>query len=149
LTAALALGCASGSPASAQTWAGPGTDWNTATNWSPNTVPNSTTAAVTFAGAALGTVNISSNMSAQSILFSNPTGSYNLTSSAGVSLSNVTGIGIGGSVTGTQTINLANIAGGSLLYPSGSSLLISNIASAGANPTLLIGPNTVISTSGT
>jgi outer membrane autotransporter protein len=43
-----ALGLA---PARAQdaTWAGPGNDWNTATNWSPTTVP---TGVATFAGAS-------------------------------------------------------------------------------------------------
>jgi hypothetical protein len=41
---------------------------------------------VNFTGIALGTVNISANVSAQSLSFTNATGSYNLTSSAGVSV---------------------------------------------------------------
>src|SRR5207244_9037868 len=98
------------SPAVAQTWVGPGTDWNTASNWSPATVPNSTTAAVNFTGSAIGTVNISANVSSQTLTFSNPTGSYNLTSSAGVSLSNVTSITIGSGVTAAQTIHFANLS---------------------------------------
>lgn len=134
-------------PAAAQTWVGPGADWNTASNWSPAIVPNSPTAAVNFTGVALGNVNISSSVSAQSLSFSNPTGTYTLTSSPGVILSSLTGINVAAGVTGTQTINLANISGGSLLFASGNNLTIDNISTA-PGTTLLIGSNTVIGTPG-
>src|SRR5262245_9492935 len=135
-------------PASAQfTWVGPGIDWNTATNWSGGVVPNAPSAAVNFTGIALGNVNISSSVQAQSLTFSNPTGSYNLTSSAGVSLSSVSAITIAPGVTGQQTINFSKIASGSLLFPTGSNLTINNNSTA-PGTTLVIGPTTVIGASG-
>ena len=74
--------------------------------------PNSATATATFAGQGLGTVNIGSNFTVQSLLFSNPTGSYTLASGTGVSLNGVTSITVDAAVTGVQTINLANISTG-------------------------------------
>src|SRR5436305_7241021 len=90
-------------PAAAQTWDGSSsTDWNTAANWTPATVPNSPTAAVNFTGTALGTINISASVQAQSLTFTNPTGNYTLTSSVGQTLSGVTDITVGSGVTGTE-----------------------------------------------
>jgi fibronectin-binding autotransporter adhesin len=135
-------------PLQAQTWVGPGINWNTASNWSTNVIPNSGAAVVNFTGAAIGTVNISSSVQAQSLNFSNPTGAYTLTSSSGVSLSGVTAINVAAIVAGTQTVNLANIADGSLLFPVGSNLNITNNSTA-PGTTLLIGPGTIIGTYGT
>lgn len=134
--------------AAAQTWTGGGTVWNTASNWSPAVVPNSVSAAVNFAGnGVFYAVAITSSVSAESLSFSNPTLSYSLTSSAGVSLSNVKEINVAAGVTGVQSINLANIATGSLRFPTGSDLAITN-NSAAAGTTLVIGPTTVIGTPG-
>jgi fibronectin-binding autotransporter adhesin len=130
-----------------QTWVGPGTNWNTASNWSPGVIPNSGAAVVNFTGAALGTVNISSSVQAQSLNFSNSIGAYTLTSGSGVNLSGVTAINVAATVTGTQTINLANISGGSLLFPSGNNLNITNNSTA-PGTTLVIGPGTIIGTPG-
>src|SRR5438552_2119107 len=129
LVAVIALSAATlaGSPAHAQTWAGPGTDWNTAANWSPQMVPNSATADVTFTDTGVGTVNISSSVQARSLTF-NAVGSYNLTSSASQVLSGVQTITQTGSTSGNQTVNLANVATGSLLFPAGSALTITNNA---------------------
>lgn len=63
-------------PVSAQfVWLGPGTDWNNSSNWFPIFVPNSPTAAVNLNGIALGNVNISSSVQAQSLAFNNVIGS--------------------------------------------------------------------------
>src|SRR5438874_6507105 len=146
--AALAVLTVSGNAAAQFTWVGgANNNWNNSINWSPAGVPNSTTATASFTGNALGTVNISSSVSTQSISFTNPTGSYTLTSSAGVSLNGVTSIVVDAGVTALQTINLANISTGSLLFPTGSYLTITNNSTA-AGTTLLIGPNTVIGTPG-
>ena len=77
----LALGLAASLPGlgRSQTWVGPGTDWNTAANWSPAGVPNSATAVANFNGTGPGGVNISSGAVVNGITFSNPTGSYTLT----------------------------------------------------------------------
>src|SRR5262245_55746075 len=98
------------------TWVGPGAGWNTASNWSPAGVPNSSTASVNFTGAALGQVDITASVAVQTITFSNPTGNYSVASTVGVFLSNVTTLNVGNSVSGVETINLANIASGSLLF---------------------------------
>jgi autotransporter-associated beta strand protein len=137
------------SPAAAQyTWTGAfDSTWNNGLNWSGGGIPNSATATATFGGQGLGTVNIAASQSAQSLLFSNPTGSYTLTSSPGQILSGVTSITVAAGVTGLQTINLANISTGSLLFPSGSNLTITNNSTT-AGTTLEIGPNTVIGTPG-
>jgi T5SS/PEP-CTERM-associated repeat protein/autotransporter-associated beta strand protein len=145
--AALGLLLAAGIPAQAQTWNGPGTDWNTAANWLPATVPNSNSAAVSLTAAGPNTVNISSSVQAQSITFSNAMGGYVLTSSAGQTLGSISAITVSPAITGVQTINLANVATGSLLFATGGPLTITN-NSAAAGTTLVIGPNTVIGTPG-
>ena len=118
--------------------------WNQTFNWSPNGSPNSPTATASFTGNALGTVTIDSlSVQTQSLSFSNSTGNYTVTSSAGLSLSGVTSITVAAGVTGLETINLANISTGNLLFPTGSDLTITNNSTA-AGTTLVIGPNTVI-----
>jgi hypothetical protein len=119
-------------------------EWNRSDNWSPTTgFPNSTTATATFGNSGLtfgGTVTINPSVQTKSITFNNTTGSYTIGSAAGQTLSAVTDIVVGSGVTTTDTINLANVASGSLLFPSGNNLNISNNAALGANPTLVIGP---------
>ena len=147
LPAALVLAVAA--PTFGQTWTGAtNTNWNTASNWSPATVPNSSTAAVTFANAGVGTVNISSSVSAESLTFNNTSGNYDITSGVAVTLSGVTAITIAPGVTTTDTINLTTGGGGGLQYPSGSTLTITNPVFS-INPTLVIGPLTIIYTTGT
>jgi hypothetical protein len=157
IAALLTLGLAAGLPAKARgqffTWVGPGTDWNTAANWSPAGVPNSAGDIATFGGAALGTVNISSSVVMNQLVFSNSTGNYTLTSSAGQSLRIDAGfatdppiIFVGAKVTGTETINLASVATGSLTCGRAGLTIVNNSAAAGTS--LVIGPNTVIDTLG-
>src|SRR5438094_603252 len=92
-----------------QTWTGPGTDWNTPANWTPAAVPNSPTAVVTFTETAVGPVNISASVQAQSLTFANPTGSYTLTSGGGVTLGGVRAVTMAAGVTAVQSINLAPV----------------------------------------
>ena len=135
-------------PAAAQTWVGgPFNDWNTGSNWSTGVVPNNVFAIANFTGNTPLNPNISASVVTRSLVFSNPTGSYTLTSSAGKSLSALSSITVGAGVTGVETINLANISTGSLLFPDGSDLTITNNSTA-SGTTLVIGPNTVIGTAG-
>ncbi len=62
--------------AQAQTWlASPGSgDWNTAGNWNPATVPNSTAAAVIFGTSTQNSVSLSSGVAVGSITFNGTTG---------------------------------------------------------------------------
>ncbi len=143
----------------AQTWnnfTGPSFDWNTAANWTPATVPNSATANVIFPdvptgqNGQIGFVNISASVSAQSLSFTNTMGSYQIVSNTGSTLSNVQTITIAPGVTGIQVIDLTSVAIGSLLFPNGTNLTITNnipnqSALAGG---LDIGPGTVIGTPG-
>src|SRR5262245_2310634 len=65
------------------------TNWNTAGNWNPSGVPNSTSRTVTFDGTASGfVVNISSSVTASSLTFDalGPGQSYTLSSSANQTL---------------------------------------------------------------
>ncbi len=132
------------------------TDWNTAGNWDLGvpTYDGEDTTVVNFTGARLGTVNISNSATTQANIlnFSNPTGNYTLTSSAGQALNLPTNPGsvndavpfanstINVATAGTDTINLAGVAAGSLLY---SYALNINNNSTGTG-SLVIGPNTVL-----
>jgi autotransporter-associated beta strand protein len=140
ITVAL-IGCGS---APAQTWIGATGDWNTPSNWTPAVVPNSAAAGALFTGAGLTSINISSSVQAQSLVFFNATGNYTLTSSPVQTLSGVTGIVVNSNVTsGTRTINLGNVSGGSLLIAANSDLTITNLSTS-TSTTLVIGPSTVI-----
>ena len=155
----LALGLAASLPGlgRSQTWVGPGTDWNTAANWSPAGVPNSATAVANFNGTGPGGVNISSGAVVNGITFSNPTGSYTLTARAAGTLLSLTHYFVGGTpvpptitvaaaVTGTETINLAGQTTGDMAM-STYGLTINNNSTSSAT-TLVIGPNTVLGTQG-
>lgn len=125
----------------ADTWIGPGTDWNTAANWSPAAVPNSFTDDVIFGDTGVGTVNISSGVVARSITFTNTAGDYTLTSSASQGLG-ITTITIAPNVTGFEQINLATFAPDSLQAPFFSNITVTNNSVAGG--VLSIGSTTVI-----
>src|SRR3989440_13083429 len=103
-------------PAAAQTWIGPGTDWNSAANWFPAVIPNSGSATASFTGNGVGTVNISTSVQDLSLAFTNPSGAYTLTSNSGQTLSSLNTITIGTQVTGTETITLATVAAGSIQF---------------------------------
>lgn len=149
---ALAAVLAFSASAAAQTWtAAVNTNWNNAGNWNPATIPNSATADVILGFTGAGIVNIASSVQARSLTFDSVSGgAYTLTSSAGQTLSNLADINVNGPTVNVQTINLANVAGGSLVFPGTgpAALAISNNADPSASPTLAIGPNTVIGTAG-
>jgi autotransporter-associated beta strand protein len=157
--AAAALGLALAPPAAAQpsTWTGAvSTSWNTAGNWSPAGVPNSAGRTVTFDATASGfVVNIGTSVTAGSLTFDNigPGPSYSLTSSAGqtLTLAGSTDILVTDAVAAPQTINLANVAAGSLLFTgtSTNSLLIRNQTTSTGTARLVIGPNTRIAAADT
>jgi len=146
LPAALVLAIAVPAPAQ-YVWTGDyTTEWNYAPNWSPSGInyPNSASATATFGNVAgLHTINISPSVFVQSLSFVNTTGNYTLTSSANQTLSGLTSITVDPAVTGTHTINLANVASGSLLF-AGNNLTITENGSSG----MTLGPNTVIGTPG-
>ncbi|HEY1381376.1 MAG TPA: autotransporter-associated beta strand repeat-containing protein [Gemmataceae bacterium] len=146
-----ALSCAA--PAAAQTWTGAAMDagnWNNAANWNPATVPNSATADTVFTDAAAGSVVILSTVQDRSLTFNTTTGAYTLTSLAGQSVGGMQSITVGGGNTVNQAIDLANVAGGSLVFTgTGSAALsVTNNSDPSTNPTLTVGPNTVIGTAG-
>jgi autotransporter-associated beta strand protein len=150
LAAAVAAAIFTSGSATAQTWTGAvSTDWSTVGNWNPATVPNTFSAVVSFTGSGLGTVNLSpigqsSAILTQSITFSNPTGSYTITSNPNEIL-DTSAITVTAGVLGTQTINLDS--GGGLGTPSGNNLVVTNNSTA-AGTTLVIGPSTDIRASG-
>jgi autotransporter-associated beta strand protein len=140
LPAALVAAGLIATAARAQTWTGAvSTDWTTAGNWNPATVPDTSTAVVNFTGLGLGSVNISTTVSIQSLTFSNPTGSYTLTSTNAALFAQAITEAAG--VQAVQTINLGHTNIGTLLVPTGGTLTIANNSSAAS---LVIGPNTVI-----
>ena len=115
-------------PVVAQTWTGAANDggnWNDATNWAPTTVPNSATADAAFDSTGVGNVVLLSSVSTRSLTFTNGTGNFNINSSS-ATISNLTAITVGPAVTGTETINLVNVATGSLLFGTSGNLAITN-----------------------
>jgi fibronectin-binding autotransporter adhesin len=155
---AAALGLAR--PGLAQTWTGAAGDnnWNNAANWNPATIPNAAAAAVTFPVLGAPTipttdlVNVATSVQVGSLTFTDPRVSqpvavnYDLTSSAGQTLSGLTAITVAGNVNYEgATINLANVATGSLLF-TGSGAAALTITTNSSLATLIIGPNTVIGT---
>ena len=74
-------------PARAQTWTGPGTDYNTAANWTPNTVPAAPADTATFSGTvAPSGVNVSATVTAGGFFFAPGAQSYTITTTSGLGL---------------------------------------------------------------
>jgi autotransporter-associated beta strand protein len=136
------------SPVAAQSWTGPGTDWNTAGNWSPQLVPNSAAAVVNFNSGPL-TVNISSGVQAQSLNFGISNGSFTITANSGQVLYGLTAINVAANVNSSQAISLPSFPSGDLLFAGGTSnLTITNNSPVFAY-SMYIGPSTVVGTPGT
>ena len=73
--------------ARAQTWTGPGTDYNTAANWTPNTVPATPANTATFSGTvAPSTVNVSATVTPDGFFFAPGAQSYTITTTSGLGL---------------------------------------------------------------
>src|SRR5689334_13455384 len=58
-------------------------DWNTATNWTPATVPNGSADVATFGSSNIATVNVSTAITVDSVVFSPGAVSYSITPSSG------------------------------------------------------------------
>ena len=106
--------------AQAQTWlATPGSgDWNTAANWNPATVPNSTTADVVFGTSTQNSVSLSSGVAVSTITF-NGTTAYTVDLNGqlmvvhGAGFSNTSGLAQNITVSGTLDFKNSASAGGS------------------------------------
>src|SRR5262249_50709444 len=73
--------------ARAQTWTGPGTDYNTAANWTPNTVPATPANTPTFSGTlAPSSVKISATFPPGGFRFAPAAQSYPITPTSGLGL---------------------------------------------------------------
>jgi hypothetical protein len=112
LTAALLASVSVGSVAAhAQTWSGPGSDWNTNTNWTPNTVPTST---AIFTGANPTTLTFSQlTTSIGTIQFNAGAAAYTLgvagVTNSGVNYTlNVNGTGIINNSSNTQSFTVTS-----------------------------------------
>jgi hypothetical protein len=114
LTAALLASVSVGSVAAhAQTWSGPGSDWNTNTNWTPHTVPTGT---AIFTGANPTTVTFDpTTTSIGTIQFNAGAAAYTFNAESTTQFLdftlNVTGTGIVNNSSNTQTFNLTSNTG--------------------------------------
>ncbi len=94
------------SPALAQTWAGgTSTDWNTAGNWSPASVPTSSSIA-TFSGTTNTSVTLSGAATAAGILFTGTPGAFTIGTSgdAGITLGNFSSISMNSTVANSESV---------------------------------------------
>src|SRR5439155_17897051 len=55
-------------------------DWNTATNWTPMTVPNSSADTATFASSAVTSISVSANTEVNGVVFNAGAGAFTITS---------------------------------------------------------------------
>src|SRR5437868_12780268 len=81
--------------AGSATWnEGPsGGDWNTSSNWTPNTVPNGSTDEATFGFSTIPTIFVSSATEVKNVVFSLHASAYTITALQGIVLS-ISGTGI-------------------------------------------------------
>jgi autotransporter-associated beta strand protein len=94
--------------ARAQTWTGPGTDYNTAANWTPNTIPATLANTGTFSGTvAPSTVNISATVTPGGFLFAPGAQSYTITTTSGAGLAFL-GVGITNNSSNAQNLVASN-----------------------------------------
>ena len=111
---------------SAQTWNATGTDdWNTATNWTPNTVPNSATATAIFGASTNNSVVLFGAVTVGTIRFNPSTTSYTITN-FGFPLT-LEASGVVNNSSKTQAFVMDPLAGGVV------GLTFANSASAGNN----------------
>jgi autotransporter-associated beta strand protein len=98
-------------------------DWNTAANWTPETVPNGPGQAATFDLSNQTSVNISANTEAGEIAFSSGAGPYTITVAPAITLT-ISGVGITNDSQAEQTFESSSGpfgTAGSVLTFSGSS----------------------------
>jgi autotransporter-associated beta strand protein len=101
-------------------------DWNTATNWSPATVPNGSADTATFGGSNTTAVSISANTIVDGITFAPGASSFTITASSGLVLT-LSGVGITNDSGITQNFVAAAGGGGNAIR-----LLFKNSATAGS-----------------
>ena len=80
--------------AQAQTWTGPTTDYNTATNWTPNTIPTGGATAIFTNDAAPTSVNISTTVTPGGFTYNAGAPTYTLTAPSIAASIAFTGAGI-------------------------------------------------------
>src|ERR1041385_5867962 len=68
-------------------------DWNTAANWMPNTVPNSSTDTATFASSTITDLSISTGVEVTAIVFEPGADAFRITTAPGVALT-ISGAGV-------------------------------------------------------
>ena len=152
-------------------WQGPGNDWNTASNWSPATVPNTINSQAHFINASITTVNIFNSFTINSLFFDTTASNYTLMGAfpAGSGLIFTTAIDTTGLPSipptinvqaGTQTIQaagapgsgmgLALVNGTTVTVAQNAVLNLSNIqmGQQGGYALSLIGPGTLNNTNG-
>jgi T5SS/PEP-CTERM-associated repeat protein/autotransporter-associated beta strand protein len=132
-----------------KTWTGAaGIGWSTDTNWSPAGVPTASDSVVFPASASNTSSYLTADSSVASILFDAGSTGYTI-STLGAQLLNVNEIAVSATTTATQTISLANVPSGNLLFTNDHIGIGSNAAPTAASaPTLVIGPNTRIGSPG-
>src|SRR5882762_8180321 len=118
----LVLGVAEARAGSATWGANPATgDWNTATNWTPSTVPNSPRDTATFGTSSMTEIVLSSPVTLKAIVFGPSANAFSLTLPVRTSLS-FGATGITNNSTETESFHLV-----------GGTATFSKAASAGAN----------------
>src|SRR5262249_25064904 len=114
-------------------------DWNTATNWMPNTVPNGPSDVATFAASNTTAVSLSSNIELNETVFAAGPREFTITTSPGLELT-LSGVGVTTNSEATQSFvadadnsgNLGTIAFENSATIAGNALFIANGRSAGA-----------------
>src|SRR5437867_10724406 len=108
-------------------------DWNTAANWTPATVPNSSTDTATFATSNITNVSLSSLITVNSIVFNSGSSAFTITDNSFAFT--ISGAGIINNSTGDQNFMVGiNGAGGS------GTLTFANSATAGTATVVTAGP---------
>ena len=105
-------------------------DWNTAANWTPNTVPNGATDVATLGVSNTSSIGLSAGVRVDSIIFNPGASAYSFTLATGSSDTalNISGAGIVNNSGATQTFSLPR---GSLSAPVGN-VVFTGTAKAGA-----------------
>ena len=121
------------SPAGAQTWVNsPDGNWNTASNWSPASVPDSASANATFGASSVPVANLNADVDLDSLVLTSAAPSYTVVNN-GHALS-FDGAGILNQ--STSTLTLDNAGSGSLNFNGSSTAGNANIFNADTGSTL-------------
>src|SRR5438309_5112036 len=101
-------------PTGSATWkSSPATgDWNTASNWSPATVPNGASDTATFASSSITNISLSANTEVNGIVFNSGASAFTITTGNGFTLT-ISGAGIMNNSGLTENLSAT---GGSLLF---------------------------------